>query len=240
MTLGERLREARENKGWNQVYVAKVLDITSQTISGYERGIRDPDTSTLKRLAQLYEVSIDYLLGFDIAEEIITNSNTATIGSRLKALRENKGVYQKDVAKYLGITTSAYGYYEQEQRRIESDILIKLADYFEVSADFLLGRTDATTSNKYGVVATNGLPQMVCENKPDYNKSTKIIDHEPQKSANKIVKIEIDSSKNPSKKEILTSLEEGLRELAEEGHLTAVQVTNIIELMTKKIENNEL
>ena len=63
MTLGERLREARENKGHSQTYVAKTLGLTSQAISNYERGERDPDTPLLKTLAEFYEVSTDYLLG---------------------------------------------------------------------------------------------------------------------------------------------------------------------------------
>ena len=61
--LGDRLRIAREAKGWTQVYVAKILDITSQALSNYERGDRDPDTPLLKQLSEIYEVSSDYLLG---------------------------------------------------------------------------------------------------------------------------------------------------------------------------------
>lgn len=63
MSLGDRLRISREKKGWSQVYVSKILDITSQTISNYERNERDPDSSTLNKLAGLYDVSADYLLG---------------------------------------------------------------------------------------------------------------------------------------------------------------------------------
>ncbi len=63
MSLGERLRQARESKGWTQVYVAKLLGITSQALSNYERGERDPDTPLLNRLAELYGVSADWLLG---------------------------------------------------------------------------------------------------------------------------------------------------------------------------------
>ena len=49
---------------------------------------------------------------------------------------------QKDLAKYLNITTSAYGYYEQGKRNPDIEILRKLADYFDVSTDYLLGRTN--------------------------------------------------------------------------------------------------
>ena len=61
--LGNRLRQARKKKGFTQDYVAKIIGSTYQTISNYERGERDPDTETLAGLANLYEVSLDYLAG---------------------------------------------------------------------------------------------------------------------------------------------------------------------------------
>lgn len=61
---------------------------------------------------------------------------------RLKELRSEKGVVQKDVANFLNITTSAYGFYEQGKRVPDTDIMIKLSDYFNVSLDYLLGKED--------------------------------------------------------------------------------------------------
>lgn len=61
--LGNRLRQARKGKGFTQDYVAKIIDSTYQTVSNYERGERDPDTDTLARLSNLFEVSIDWLVG---------------------------------------------------------------------------------------------------------------------------------------------------------------------------------
>ncbi|MDU7577930.1 MAG: helix-turn-helix transcriptional regulator [Bacillus subtilis] len=64
MTLGQRLKEARLKAGYkSQTEAAKQLGITSQVLSNYEGGRRDPDTQTLKALAELYNVSADYLLG---------------------------------------------------------------------------------------------------------------------------------------------------------------------------------
>ncbi|WP_205456158.1 helix-turn-helix domain-containing protein [Clostridium botulinum] len=61
---------------------------------------------------------------------------------RLKELRSEKGVVQKDVASFLNITTSAYGFYEQGKRIPDTEIMIKLSNYFNVSLDYLLGKTD--------------------------------------------------------------------------------------------------
>ncbi|WP_281815153.1 helix-turn-helix domain-containing protein [Vallitalea longa] len=64
------------------------------------------------------------------------------IGQRLRELREENGLIQKDIAKLLNITTSAYGYYEQEKNDIDTKTLIFLSDYYNVSTDYILGRTN--------------------------------------------------------------------------------------------------
>ena len=61
--LGKRLRQARNSTGHTQDYVANMLGTTYQTISNYERGIRDPDTDSLNRLADFFNVTTDFLLG---------------------------------------------------------------------------------------------------------------------------------------------------------------------------------
>lgn len=64
--LGDRLRELRESKGWSQKYVATKLGIKqSSTYANWEYGLRDPDTETLTKLADLYDVQTDFLLGRD-------------------------------------------------------------------------------------------------------------------------------------------------------------------------------
>jgi transcriptional regulator with XRE-family HTH domain len=63
--LGKRLCEARELKKLKQIDVAPLIGITSQALSNYERGDRDPDTDTLNKLAGIYNVTVDYLLGRD-------------------------------------------------------------------------------------------------------------------------------------------------------------------------------
>ncbi|RCW44268.1 helix-turn-helix domain-containing protein [Paenibacillus prosopidis] len=62
-TLGERLKYAREKKRYTQIEVAEKLDISNGAISGYERNYRDPDTDTLNKLATLYDVTPNWLLG---------------------------------------------------------------------------------------------------------------------------------------------------------------------------------
>ena len=58
---------------------------------------------------------------------------------RLKLLRKEKGVSQKEVANAIGVTLSAYSNYEQGIREPSNQILINLCKYYNVSADYLLG-----------------------------------------------------------------------------------------------------
>ena len=61
---------------------------------------------------------------------------------RLKELRKIKGVTQKQVAESIGISERNYQNLEHGKYNPNHDNIIKLADYFEVSADYLLGRSD--------------------------------------------------------------------------------------------------
>ncbi len=61
---------------------------------------------------------------------------------RLKDLREDNDLLQKQVAVALGITRQQYGLYEKGERQIPIDKLCLLAKFYNTSADYLLGLTD--------------------------------------------------------------------------------------------------
>lgn len=65
-----------------------------------------------------------------------------TFSDRLKELRAEKGIRQKDVAEYLGLSTRAYCFYELGQREPNIETLKKLCELYSVPADYLIGRTD--------------------------------------------------------------------------------------------------
>lgn len=64
------------------------------------------------------------------------------LGERLKKLRLEKGVSQTDLAKQFNIARSTLSQYESNQRTPSDEIKIKLSEYFNVSTDYLLGKTD--------------------------------------------------------------------------------------------------
>ena len=63
--------------------------------------------------------------------------------SRLKEIRVARGKKQREVAEYLGIKPRSYQAYEGGTREPSMTALIALADYFDVSLDWLTGRSDA-------------------------------------------------------------------------------------------------
>lgn len=65
------------------------------------------------------------------------------MNERLKQIRIEKGLTIKAVAEMLGITFSAYAHYEQGIREPSISVLKKICDIFDVSADYLIGRTDS-------------------------------------------------------------------------------------------------
>jgi transcriptional regulator with XRE-family HTH domain len=63
MTFGERLKKAREIKGLTQVDLGKLLNVSDATVNRYEKEQRFPDKDMLKKLADILDCSVDYLLG---------------------------------------------------------------------------------------------------------------------------------------------------------------------------------
>ena len=63
--------------------------------------------------------------------------------NRLKEIREDNDLFQKNIADYLNMDQSNYSKYELEKINIPIDILKKLADYYNTSTDYLLYRTDS-------------------------------------------------------------------------------------------------
>lgn len=77
-------------------------------------------------------------------------------GNKLKKLRENKGLLQKELADILKISTSSIGMYEQGRREPDNETLKNIAQFFGVSIDYLLGNI-VTNSNEEKIREKNAL-----------------------------------------------------------------------------------
>lgn len=67
---------------------------------------------------------------------------------RIRDLREDRDYSQEYVGEVLNLSQRAYAYYESGERLIPPEILSALADLYDVSVDYLLGRTDSKQTNR--------------------------------------------------------------------------------------------
>ena len=65
--------------------------------------------------------------------------------NNLKILRKAKGLTQKEVADFIGISQNNYSYWENGKVKIDNGSLQKLADFFDVTVDYLLGRDEKSS-----------------------------------------------------------------------------------------------
>lgn len=67
---------------------------------------------------------------------------------RIRNLREDSDLTQTDMAKELFISQRTYSYYESGGHDIPTEILVRIADFYQVSVDYLLNRTDRKELNR--------------------------------------------------------------------------------------------
>ncbi len=63
MPFPEILKELREKRGFTQEQLAAILNLTKNAISHYEKNINSPNIDTIQKIADVFDVSVDYLLG---------------------------------------------------------------------------------------------------------------------------------------------------------------------------------
>ncbi|EMJ5760848.1 XRE family transcriptional regulator [Clostridioides difficile] len=141
--LSKRLKELRLKRGLTQEQVANDLGTTKVSIGRYENGTREPKSEMLESMSNYYDVSIDYLFGKTDIENYneIKQPNNSLIGKRIKLLRTEKNIVQKELADKLQINIDTLSKYENNLASPKSDDIVKLANYFDVTTDYLLGTT---------------------------------------------------------------------------------------------------
>ena len=68
-----------------------------------------------------------------------------SFSERICQLKLERKLLQKDIAAAIGLSLRAYQYYEKGQKEPTLSVLIRLADFFDVSLDYLVGRSDDPT-----------------------------------------------------------------------------------------------
>ena len=68
--------------------------------------------------------------------------------TNIRAVREDRDIRQREIAAILNVSQNTYSQYETGVISLTAEVLIKLADFYGVSIDYLLGRTDKPEVNK--------------------------------------------------------------------------------------------
>ncbi len=100
------------------------------------------------------------------------------VGKIIRKLRLEKKITQNELSNYLGLTPKMVSFYELGERFPPYDIIIKLADYFNVSTDYLLGRSEIKNPeellNDYkslSIAKKKELEEIILRNKENHNEN---------------------------------------------------------------------
>jgi transcriptional regulator with XRE-family HTH domain len=110
--LSERLKASRENKNLKQNKIADMLDIHNSTLAKYESGDREPDTDTLIRLADLYEVSLEWLIAGKTSRETNTyqggykSGDFLSVGGILHQITKEEAEHLKESLNMFRLLTT--------------------------------------------------------------------------------------------------------------------------------------
>lgn len=175
MTIGEKIRELREKKHWSQKQLAKKAGVSETYIKRYERGEVCPSNQTMYKLAKALGVDITVLIAakypiidaenLKSALEIPSATNreqliraaTAddtndSISHRfaiwLRMLREIDDLSVKELADAVGLTWEEIDEYEREEDIPDIIAFSRISDYFNISADVLLGKSALSDSDR--------------------------------------------------------------------------------------------
>lgn len=149
LDFSKRIKELRLEAGYTQKELAKKLDMTGAGYSKYGTGSETtfPRTERLQRLAEVFNVSVSYLLGETDERPIVKENKSVTLQERLKHLRTQAGYSQVELAKILNLSSrQTYNNYETGANKPSKESLDKLAEVLGVSVEYLLCETDEPES----------------------------------------------------------------------------------------------
>lgn len=139
----ERLKELRNYEGYTQQDVANLLNVKRATYAGWETGKDIIPLKHIYKIANYYQVNIDYIVGITDKEERIKCKNEIDydfVAKNIRDFRKKEHLTQKDVSKVLNTTQSNIHKYETGKCLITTIYAIEFAKYYGYSLDQLLGR----------------------------------------------------------------------------------------------------
>lgn len=150
------LKGMRKRNHLTQEEVAAHLNIPKKTYANYEREVRKPPVSLLKRLSDMYDVTIDELIS--TGDEAQDETARRKIARRIKQLRKEQGVSVDELGAAVGKSGKTISAWEVRHGQPDADTMIRLCRYFGVDiADFYGEGGDLATDERDLVDAYRGL-----------------------------------------------------------------------------------
>ena len=135
-TFARRLKDLRKEANITQIEFARKFNIANGTVGNWESGNRQPDYATLQKIADFFNVSVDYLLDDSLDSEQVSCARRT-----VKRLLEEQNCQTVKIEENLGVSyatlrswCNGYGDYFNEVT-----MLSKIADFLNVSVGYLLG-----------------------------------------------------------------------------------------------------
>ena len=145
MKYGEKFKELREYNNLSQYDIAKLLDISRSSYNQFEQQYDIIPIKRLNEIANIFNVSIDYILGLT---NILSYSNSSTeidvtlSSQRLKEFRKANKLTQEKLANILNTVHSVITKCENGSQLIATPFLYTICKKYNISADYLLGKTN--------------------------------------------------------------------------------------------------
>lgn len=146
--LGDKIKLYRENKKMTQNEIANILDVSPATVSKYESGALEPNIESLKRLAELFEISIDELLNDQEDKFDISKINVLDILREQKVMKLKGNLYHRTQVSFAYNTNHIEGstltedqtryIFETNTILFEGDTIAKIDDILETANHFKL------------------------------------------------------------------------------------------------------
>lgn len=165
----EQLKNMRKKYGLTMKQLGNEIGVAESTISQYESGKREPDYATLIKLANYFNVSIDFLLGREKSDSLTQDISKAEsrfekMRRRINEMRETAGMSMEDLAQKSNIpieTIENIG--TGKGASMDIDRLSRIAKVLNTNTDYLLGFSDDSTPPPH----SKSISELLSESKPE-------------------------------------------------------------------------
>lgn len=152
--IGGKIAELRKELELSQEELAERLNVKQPTVANWELDRREPDLETVKKIASLFGVTTDYLLG-------LAKGGNTMLGKRINELRKSSGMTQEEFGKKLGVIKQTVSSWENDLSEPNHAATIAIAKLFGVTTDYLLGAEGDTMGTEETI---NEITQRVGRN----------------------------------------------------------------------------